>query len=191
MPYLTFPLVPATPGAPVGVFIGDKHDDLVHLTQFVASISELVQWGVQVIFIEAYYAKDSDSITPNIGMLASYISGRNFNHIDAVKRPVGHHELAMAYSSLIQRCQRANVPVLGVDEPTPAHLAGAAAKIMWRLNGVNDAWRTSIGTACGQEGWSKFALFGGNAHAAALKKRFGTRLTCLMWNRAGKSYAPL
>lgn len=189
---LNYPQVAATPSAPTGVFIGDEHADLVHLVQLTASISELVANRTDVLFIEAFYAGAPPAGT-DVASLAGYLQGRNFDH---TKTPKGKAELPVCYHSLIERCERAKLPVLGVDVQVPHAIAsltkGKAMKmIQWRTGAANDSWKENIQEQCGLNGWSRFALFGGRAHAKALSNRFGARITAQIWDRAQKSYVAL
>lgn len=191
---LKYPAVLGTATAPSGVFIGDSHADLRHLVQLTASISELINMGINVLFVEAFYA-DAPPVSTDVASLGSYISDRNFNHFDPKERPVGHREVAIAYHALLQRCRRDNLPVVGIDAAMPddflAGSPGFKRKIFWRTGGVNAEWKQNIVAACTKNKWTSFALFGGQAHAEAQKKNFGGRLSTNIWKCEHKRYIEL
>jgi hypothetical protein len=181
-----YPQKIGSPREPSGIFIGDEHAKLYHLVQLTASISELKINGVKVLFIEAFYA-DNPPVSIDVASLATYLKGRNFVHTET---PVGIRELPVCYNSLLQRCKRANLPVLGVDVTTPPNLR-PFKKIAWRSSGVNDEWKKNIEQQCLKNAWDKFALFGGRAHAKALSNRFGNRITTQIWEPTHKRYIDL
>lgn len=183
---LKYPEVSPTQKHPSGVFIGDEHDKLYHLAQLTASIGELVTHGVQVLFIEAFYAANPPA-AQDTASLATYLKNRNFNH---TTNPTADAELPKCYVSLLQRCKRANLPVLGVDVPMPDAIKNGKVfgKIRWRANTVNDDWQANIEKACADNQWAKFAVFGGRAHAKALTNRFRGRLTTNIWDPTHKQY---
>ena len=189
---LKYPTGGSTPSSPSGVFIGDEHADLVHVIQLTASISEFASNGIQALFIEAFYASSPPTST-DVESLGNYIRSRNFDHTTTEN---GKNELPICYEGLLQRCERANMPICGVDSQVPPDIAnlkkGKAFKmIRWRTTTVNDDWQRAIQESCQANGWSKFALFGGKAHAAALSSRFGARLTTQIWDRTAKQYVDL
>ena len=199
---LKLPIEAGIPQLPTGIFIGDKHDDLAHVVQLTASISELRSKGVQVLFLEAFY--DGDAVHRSTGDLRAYLNGRNFNHIGGA-RPVGQQEHAIAYQDLIARCNRAGIAVAGIDQRAapaapsqpsqPSQTVGkqAFAKMAARMatSGVNKEWARTIRMQCATKGWSKFAVFGGNLHAAPLKGLLPGRLTAQMWNQQLRTYVDL
>jgi len=191
---LKYPTTSGRREAPSGVFIGDKHDELYHLVQLTASISELVTHGVQVLFIEAFYYK-SPPVATDVRTLSEYIKRRDFEHVTS---EIGKRELPILYSGLIQRCKRASIPVLGVDAPLPPYIATipkimvrVRQKMIFRTIEVNNIWKKNIEDQCNLNNWRNFALFGGQVHATALSKLFGDRITAQIWDRAQKQYKDL
>ncbi|BBH53087.1 hypothetical protein [Fluviispira sanaruensis] len=187
---LKFPRGMATPNLPIGVFIGDEHSDPIHLIQLTASISELVSNGIQVLFIEAFYV-NNPPLQTDIVSLGNYIRGRNFDHTKSSKI-----DLPNFYDNLLKRCNIANLHVRGVDVPLPSEIAnlqkGKAFKVIaWRTGRANDDWKRNIEDYCKNNNWSKFALFGGRAHAKPLFNRFGGRISPQIWSRPLKKYIDL
>src|SRR5258708_7713495 len=117
-----FPADTGDPSNPSGIFFGDEHDNLAHVIQLTASIGDLVKGATQVLFLEAFYSKDV--IDGREAALKVYLPGRNFDHMTT---DVGKRELPKCYAGLLDRCARANLPVIGVD-CTPPPTTGPAHK---------------------------------------------------------------
>ncbi len=187
-------LSPYTPGSvskPAGYFFGDTHNDLVHLVQLTASISELQSHGVKVLFLEAFYA--GGVVPSGVSALRDSMNSRSFNHFDPSVR--GFTEHARCYHSLIQRCNRAGIAVEPLDQPRPSAVTGGAQTMLWRVSGgLNEAWRDTIMSRCSTKNWRKYAVFAGSDHSRPLTKAFAKKFCGLrpqVWNRASRNYQSL